>query len=245
MATDLVKVFNGTQVKAREVDRYVNATELCQAAGKMWGHYYENKGTKNFLKALSVNIGIPMLSLVEIKRGKGGSTWIHPQVVIHFAQWVSPEFAVLVTKWAVELLTTGKVELKSAAGESPPIPPGLAELLVRMQDRFEALEARLNTYALAPRETNVGPVWTVQQRLNEMEWFTTSDRQRANIRDRANDMVLDHSGEEVVKRHGVCVYSRSQVVLLDKSIRIERLKAQLAEEERGLGLFRDVKDDGI
>ncbi len=64
----------------------MNATELCKAAGKRWSHYYENKGTKGFILALAQSTGIPADSLIEMKSGKNGGTWIHPRVVIHFAQ---------------------------------------------------------------------------------------------------------------------------------------------------------------
>jgi len=108
---ELVIEVNGVTLQAREADRYVNATLLCKAAGKAWGQYFLNKGTKDYLAALSVKVGIPILSLIESRKGKGGGTWIHPQVVIHFAQWASPDFAVMVTDWAARLLAGETVTL--------------------------------------------------------------------------------------------------------------------------------------
>ena len=48
------------------------------------------------------------------KNGKNNTseTWAHPQVAINIAQWISPEFDVLVSKWVYEIMLTGKVDIK-------------------------------------------------------------------------------------------------------------------------------------
>ena len=53
-----------------------------------------------------------------VQSAKGGNpelqgTWVHPYVAIHLAQWLSPRFAVQVSKWVYEW--TG--DLRRAAGE--------------------------------------------------------------------------------------------------------------------------------
>jgi len=58
------------------------------------------------------NTRIPVLRIIESKKGKNGGTWVHPQVATHLAQWISPEFAVQVNKWVFDLLTTGKADVK-------------------------------------------------------------------------------------------------------------------------------------
>lgn len=50
-------------------------------------------------------MGIPMSAVVQIVRGGEPhfqGTWVHPQVAMHLAQWASPKFAVLVSKWVYE-----------------------------------------------------------------------------------------------------------------------------------------------
>ena len=42
-------------------DGYVNATALCKAGGKLFGHYQGNNQTKAYIQALEDNIGIPIL----------------------------------------------------------------------------------------------------------------------------------------------------------------------------------------
>lgn len=96
----------------RVKDGYVNATAMCKAAGRLFGHYNELKTTQAFLDELASDIGIPISGIVHIVKGGANpdlqGTWVHPQVAIHLAQWLSPKFAVRVTKWVLDWMS-GKV----------------------------------------------------------------------------------------------------------------------------------------
>ncbi len=107
----IARKLGGHDVGQRQTDGYFNATAMCQAAGKMWGHYWENSSTKEFMAELSATIGIPIVGLVESRVGRYGGTWVHPRVANHLAQWCSPRFAVLVSGWVDEILHTGRVEV--------------------------------------------------------------------------------------------------------------------------------------
>ena len=94
-----------SHIDQRLMDGYINATALCKACGKEMKHYLSNASTKAFIEELSLEVGIPTSALIQIV--KGGSpqfqgTWVHPQVAINLAQWASPKFAVLVSKWVFE-----------------------------------------------------------------------------------------------------------------------------------------------
>ena len=96
-------------------DGMVNATHLCHAMGKKFNDYERNKQTQVYLQALQTESGIPDSKFIMIKRGgdmKTQGTWIHRLIAIDLARWGFPPFAVQITKWIDELLTTGKVELK-------------------------------------------------------------------------------------------------------------------------------------
>ncbi len=98
----------GGVVQQRATDGYINATAMCRAAGKMWGHYRENAATRAFLAALATDIGNPISELVQSVKGgdpRLQGTWVHPQVAVNLAQWLSPEFAVKVTKWVHDWLS--------------------------------------------------------------------------------------------------------------------------------------------
>ena len=97
---------DGEVVPQRPTDGYINATLLCKQAGKLFGNYHQTLQTEEFLKALSLDIGIPISILVEIIRGRGDTiqqgTWVHPRVALHLAQWLSPDFAVQVSRWVLD-----------------------------------------------------------------------------------------------------------------------------------------------
>jgi hypothetical protein len=94
----------------------VNATLLCQAGGKFFKDYLKNKQTEVFLQALESDRRILQSDLIIVKKGNSTKftqgTWVHRLVAIDLARWISPTFAVQMTKWMDELMTTGRVELQ-------------------------------------------------------------------------------------------------------------------------------------
>lgn len=94
-------------VQQRSSDGYINATELCKAAGKRWHNYVRNETTGHFLRALSAKTRIRVLDLNQevIDANGASSTWIHPKVAIHLAQWLSADFAVQVSEWVYDWMS--------------------------------------------------------------------------------------------------------------------------------------------
>ena len=96
----------GEIIAQRPADGYINATAMCKMAGKEFRDYNVNNTTKEFVKALSAKVGIPTMALIQSHKGGNDpnmmGTWVHPQVAIHLAQWLSPEFSVMVTDWVIE-----------------------------------------------------------------------------------------------------------------------------------------------
>jgi hypothetical protein len=95
-------------IDQRASDGYINATAMCRAAGKKWSHYFGLESTKAFIEELSSDAGIPASEIVQsIKGGEPHlqGTWVHPHAALHLAQWLSPKFAVQVSKWVHEWLS--------------------------------------------------------------------------------------------------------------------------------------------
>jgi hypothetical protein len=102
------RAIDQTIVNQRVNDGYVNATELCKAAGKLFADYRRNAPTQEFLQVLSLNMGKPIIELVQSRKGKYGGTWVHPKVAVHFGQWLSADFAVHVANWVFEWMATSR-----------------------------------------------------------------------------------------------------------------------------------------
>lgn len=101
-ANDLLYALKGEDGKdiiteIRKTDGFVNATRLCQSAGKQWHDYWRLKKTQAFIKEMSK--GIPLASIVHIcESGSHTGTWVHPDVAIDLAAWCSPKFQVAVAR---------------------------------------------------------------------------------------------------------------------------------------------------
>ncbi|MFO7628206.1 MAG: KilA-N domain-containing protein [Prochlorococcaceae cyanobacterium] len=93
---------NGTPISRRTTDGYVNATAMCRANGKQWSKYRESDRCQTYLDALAETSEIRMFDLIESRQGQGGGTWVHPQVAVDLARWISAPFAVWMDGWFLE-----------------------------------------------------------------------------------------------------------------------------------------------
>ena len=102
-------------IEYRDEDGYINVSNLCKAGGKQFPGWNRLEKTKAFLKVLSSSMQIHIDDLIKYKSGSNSerSTWVHPQVAINIAQWISPEFDVKVSGWVYEIMVTGKVDIKN------------------------------------------------------------------------------------------------------------------------------------
>lgn len=116
---------------------YVNATQMCHANNKSWGHYKERKSTKAYWAALSNDIGIPISSLVIEIDGYGSSqgTWVHPEIAIDLTQWVSIEFRL----WANRTLMKVMISQESFQQQSMTQIQLLAAIAQQMAEQEQRL----------------------------------------------------------------------------------------------------------
>ncbi len=100
---------DGVVIPQRPRDGYINATRLCDQAGKRFNDYHRLDSTKDFLDELSAVTGIPVTGLVQIIQGGNDKlrqgTWVHPRVAVHLGQWLSPTFAVQVSEWVFDWMS--------------------------------------------------------------------------------------------------------------------------------------------
>ena len=135
------EVQNAT-IDQRAIDGYVNATAMCRVAGRPWNRYWDRKPSKEFMKALSAETGMPVSELIQSVKGGNPEiqgTWVHPRVAIHLAQWLSPEFAVKVSQWVLDWHSGGQERatpfpdhLRRYIVNRPKIPPTHFSMLNQM-----------------------------------------------------------------------------------------------------------------
>ena len=126
MTTDALisRLWNGTPISRRTSDGYINANAMCKANGKQWSKYRESDRCQSHLDALTETSEIRMFDLIESRQGQGGGTWVHPQVAVDLARWISAPFAVWMDGWFLESLQ----QAQPAPVETPP--PRLREVEV-------------------------------------------------------------------------------------------------------------------
>jgi hypothetical protein len=85
---------------------YVNASQMCKANGKFLADYTKLKSTKQYLQALSNDMKILISLLVIDIQGYGSeqSTWIHPEIAIDLARWVSVEFRIWANRTLMKVM---------------------------------------------------------------------------------------------------------------------------------------------
>ena len=98
-------IFQSNVILQREEDGYVNATLLCAGENKKFASWHRTQTTKDFIKALAIDVQISTSELVQVKKGgtrEEQGTWVHPHVGINLAQWLSPKFATMVSRVIIE-----------------------------------------------------------------------------------------------------------------------------------------------
>jgi phage antirepressor YoqD-like protein len=101
--------YNGSPVSFEKGDSVmVNATEMAKPFGKDVYGWLRNKSTEEFLNELAKLRICGMADLVQVTRGGDNpGTWMHEDVALEFARWLSPSFAIWCNDHIKELLTTG------------------------------------------------------------------------------------------------------------------------------------------
>lgn len=83
----------------------INATEMAKPFGKNAGHWMRNQSTQEFINELAALRNCKGSDLVQIENVIG--CWMHEDVALEFARWLSPAFAIWCNDRIKELLQYG------------------------------------------------------------------------------------------------------------------------------------------
>lgn len=87
---------------------YVSATEMAKPFGKRPNDYLSLPSTNELVKAITRKSGIAENQLIKINRGGlNPATWLHEDVALDFAQWLSIDFRLWCLDRLKELLKYG------------------------------------------------------------------------------------------------------------------------------------------
>lgn len=125
------RTVNSTAIEQRQTDGFINGTAMSVAHEKDLTQWFRTKDTLELFEALAIDLGIEINSvdlqnldvsslsaakyaeifpgLIFSKRGSplvGGGTWLQPDLAIQLAQWCSKPFAIQVSRWVREWMTS-------------------------------------------------------------------------------------------------------------------------------------------
>lgn len=87
--------YNGSPITFQKGDSVmVNATEMAKSFGKSPKDFLKTEQTKAYIGTLSEVKKILSSDLVRVIYGDNGGTWMHEDVAMEFARWLSPAFAI-------------------------------------------------------------------------------------------------------------------------------------------------------
>lgn len=135
--------YNGSPITFQKGDSVmVNATQMAKPFGKLAKDWLSNKSTKEFLSTLSAVRIIPLTGLVEIKQGGNGEqgTWMHEDVAMEFARWLSPAFAIWCNDRIKELLTIGMTATQPTLEQMIDNPDLVIQLATQLKKEREEKE---------------------------------------------------------------------------------------------------------
>lgn len=110
-------VIDQLQNRARSSDGYIHATRMCAMGGKQFEDWVQLEDTREFMNVLGSDARISVSDLIDETRGNSPEyekeVWIHPDLAVHLARWISPTFDIRVSRWAREILLTGNITLST------------------------------------------------------------------------------------------------------------------------------------
>lgn len=198
------------QFEQRAGDGYVNATVMCKAAGKLWGNYYQLKGTQEFLEVLASDTKITVSELIDSFKGRPShlqGTWVHPRVAIHLASWLSPELEVQVTGWVADWW---RRQGEQRAARKEWIPPNLRPWALTFPQEFYTQIYRLKGWrdpkgdpkpALIGHYTNDIVYARLDAEVLETLRIENPQRMTEKHRDKHHQWLTEHKGYHKLREH--------------------------------------------
>ena len=149
MNTPVIYEYNGSKISfAHDENIMVNATEMAKPFGKQAIDWLKTQSAKEFVDEYSKLKNIGLTDLVQVTRGGNmPGTWMHEDVALEFARWLSPKFAIWCNDRIKELLTTGTTSLQTYD-----VPQSFSDALLlaakqqkQIEDQQKAIELKNQT----------------------------------------------------------------------------------------------------
>lgn len=164
MSTITTYSYEGTPIAfERGAGVMINATQMAKPFGKAPMHWLRNQQAKEYIDTLSTLRNRNLDDLVQVTNGGDNpGTWMHEDVAMEFARWLSPAFAIWTNDRIKELLRDG---VTTTATDDQTIAKAMAILQGRLEEakretarlRESELEAQAEAQFLRDRAEEDAP----------------------------------------------------------------------------------------
>lgn len=140
--------YNGSPISFQKGDSVmVNATEMAKPFGKRCNDFLSTKQTNELINSLSAKTGISATGLVIVNQGGNNQgTWLHEDLALIFAQWLSPDFYLWCNDRIKELLQYGMTATQPTLEQMINNPDLVISLATQLKNEREE-KARLQSQA--------------------------------------------------------------------------------------------------
>jgi len=119
----------------------INASQMAAIFNKRTSDWLQNQSTKSFLTELSKVRKSVLADLVYVtKGGNNPGTWMHEDVALEFARWLSPSFAIWCNDRIKELMRHGFTATENKLNELIENPDLIITLAQKLKDERAAKE---------------------------------------------------------------------------------------------------------
>lgn len=119
----------------------INATQMAKPFGKSPKDFLKTGQTRQYIIALSEVKKILSPDLVKVVHGDNGGTWMHEDVALEFARWLSPAFAIWCNDRIKEMLTSGQTSISELSRKE------LAQMVIEAEEEKERLQLEVKKQA--------------------------------------------------------------------------------------------------
>ena len=142
MSNLLKYAYQGSEVTFSNGDNVmVNATQMAKAFGTKPADWLRNEQAQRMINAIAVSQKCDTADLVVVKQGGNNpeerGTWMHEDVALEFARWLSPSFAIWCNDRIKELIKNGVSDIR----ETPQDYLSALKALVAKEEERLRLEA--------------------------------------------------------------------------------------------------------
>ena len=145
MTTQLItESFGGKPIPFHSDDAFVNATIMCAAFGRLPNEFLRLTSTQAFIAALTEENPMRENPVLTQHGGASPGTWIHPDLALECARWLSPAFS----------LWCGRIIRRILSGEMVVKP---VQELTKLQILEMAIESEKQVQSLTRENAQLAP----------------------------------------------------------------------------------------